>query len=200
MTDKQLLTKQQIRETIIAQRHQLSSDEQNAAALALWQQVEDEGFLHSATHCAFYQANAGEAPPDLILQNALAHAKYCYLPKCLPGNQLEFYRYQTGDTLLTNQYGIEEPDPNSADNIAPEQLNIVFCPLVAFDEQLYRLGRGAGYYDRTFAFRHDRPAPPLLVGLAYDFQYVTEVPAMPHDLDLDVVVTPDKIYRTKSKE
>src|SRR3546814_6760789 len=54
---------------------------------------------------------------------------------------------------------------------------LVVAPLVAFDAQCHRLGMGAGWYDRSFAFRRDRAAPPWLVGAAFATQQVDSIAA-----------------------
>ena len=62
-------------------------------------------------------------------------------------------------------------------------------PLVAFSAAGTRLGMGGGYYDRSFAFRHGRGAPPRLVGVGYGFQREDALAAEPWDVPLDAVAT-----------
>ena len=68
---------------------------------------------------------------------------------------------------------------------------VLLVPLLAFDAAGWRLGYGAGYYDRTLvALRARLLGPrPLAIGIAYAVQ---EMPALPHhpgDQRLDGVVT-----------
>ncbi|WP_315816050.1 5-formyltetrahydrofolate cyclo-ligase [Paraflavitalea speifideaquila] len=59
-----------------------------------------------------------------------------------------------GGLFIKNRYNILEPI--STNIIEPEQLDVIFIPLVAFDEKGYRVGYGKGYYDRYLArCRHD---------------------------------------------
>ena len=46
--------------------------------------------------------------------------------------------------MQINKYGI--PEPLKSKILLP---NILFVPLVAFDDKLYRIGYGGGYYDRV---------------------------------------------------
>jgi len=71
----------------------------------------------------------------------------------------------------------------------------VLVPLVAFDDAGNRLGMGAGYYDRSFAFRRAAPSPPLLVGVGYEFQRVPALAAQPWDVPLDAVLTERGLQR-----
>src|SRR3546814_12457466 len=85
---------------------------------------------------------------------------------CLPvlhEDRLRFAPWRAGDALLSNRYGIPEPDIAPGALLAAEDMALVVAPLVAFDAQCHRLGMGAGWYDRSFAFRRARAAPPWLV-------------------------------------
>ena len=100
---------------------------------------------------------------------------------------LEFRRWRPGDGLRKGAHGVMQPDP-----AAPVAIpTVLLVPLLAFDGDGWRLGYGAGYYDRTLAeLRGRMPVPPVLaVGIAYAAQ---EVAALPHhggDQRLDGVVT-----------
>ena len=56
---------------------------------------------------------------------------------------MDFFRWSTNDPLLINKYGIPEPTSNKI--VYP---NILLVPLVAFDQDLNRIGYGGGFYDR----------------------------------------------------
>lgn len=90
------------------------------------------------------------------------------------------------DDLEVGPFGILQPAAD-AEPVVPE---ILFVPLVGFTADLARLGQGGGHYDRWLA-EH----PPLLaVGLAWDAQLCDALPTEPHDVPLDAVVTPTRIY------
>ena len=58
-------------------------------------------------------------------------------------------------------------------NIA--RLDVMFLPLVGWDQEGTRLGMGAGYYDRALASAR----PGVLVGLGYDCQESDACPENP---------------------
>ena len=69
-------------------------------------------------------------------------------------------------------------------------LAMVVMPLVGFDAYGQRLGMGGGWYDRTFAFRHERPAPPpYLVGAAFEVQRVDTLATAAWDVAADAICT-----------
>src|SRR5690606_17806228 len=89
-----------------------------------------------------------------------------------------------------NRFGIPEPVIDGGALLEPAALDLVVVPLVGFDARCHRLGMGGGWYDRSFAFRHARPAPPLLAGAGFAFQQVDgELPREAWDVQLDAVCT-----------
>lgn len=156
--------------------------------------------LHSqdfkkAKSIAFYCATFGEVSTELALKHSLAHQKACYLP-VLKNKQLAFIRVNNSTSLVANRFGILEPPFEERKLIAPEALDLVLMPLVAFDAKCHRLGMGGGFYDRTFSFKRSHMTSPKLVGLAYEFQRVERVPKSDLDVLLDSVITERKRWAT----
>lgn len=114
------------------------------------------------------------------------------LTYCLPvlsGDVLRFAPWRPGQPLTANRFGITEPDVAADDTLAAEQMTLVVAPLVGFDAQARRLGMGGGWYDRSFAFRQARPAPPWLVGVGFAAQQVEDLPVQPWDVGVDAICT-----------
>ena len=65
------------------------------------------------------------------------------LPKIKKNFQMDFFKWSLKDPLLVNKFGIPEPVSNKV--IFPD---VLLVPLVAFDENLNRVGYGGGFYDR----------------------------------------------------
>lgn len=99
---------------------------------------------------------------------------------------MHFARWSPGTAMESNRYGI--PQPDSAETCPPARLDTVLCPLVAFTASGRRLGMGAGYYDRCFAFMREAPGP-MLLGVAYALQEVDTLPVDEWDVPLGGVVT-----------
>lgn len=97
---------------------------------------------------------------------------------------LRFRRWSPGLQMVPGRFGIPMP-PDTLPEVTPD---LVLTPLLAFDRDGYRLGRGAGYYDRTLQSLRAR-GYVTAVGVAFAGQ---EVPAVPHDIrdqKLDWIVT-----------
>ena len=74
----------------------------------------------------------------------------------------------------------------------------MLVPLAAFDRTGHRIGCGGGYYDHTFAHLHKVKAV-IGVGLGFAVQEIREVPALPHAVALDYVLTEKKIFDFRSR-
>jgi 5-formyltetrahydrofolate cyclo-ligase len=187
-----------LRKTLRQQRQLLSNTEQDYAANALYHQLIRAGLLIPAKRVAFYFANDGEIDPLKILFKALSMGKQCYLPVLSPYHKghLCFAPFKANCTLRSNRWGILEPDVPVRNFLSPRALDLVFVPLVGFDENCIRIGMGKGYYDRSFAFKNLLGSKrPRLVGLAHDLQKVATIPGEHWDVGLDAVITEKKIYR-----
>lgn len=116
--------------------------------------------------------------------------------KSIQSQQLIFCAYQANTLLKKNRFNIPEP-PLSLDScISPEDIDLVLVPLVGFTEKGQRLGMGAGFYDRSFAFLLNSPRPvrPFLLGLAYEWQKLTAFTEKNWDVPLNAVITEKQIY------
>jgi 5-formyltetrahydrofolate cyclo-ligase len=61
--------------------------------------------------------------------------------------------------------------------------------MIGFDRAGMRLGHGRGFYDRAVAVLRAKGRRPLLVGLAFSAQEVSSIPADPHDVAMDYIIT-----------
>ena len=111
---------------------------------------------------------------------------------------LLFMRYEPHTEWTTNRFGIPEPIFDATLARRPDELDLVFTPLVAFNDAGHRLGMGGGYYDRSFAFlKTGLKNKPHLIGLAYDFQHLENSNRFVNrswDIAMHAVVTEKKIY------
>jgi 5-formyltetrahydrofolate cyclo-ligase len=187
-----------LRETFRALRRATPLSTRQHAARQLAERVAALRIFAAARHIAGYLAFDGEIDPAPLLERALALGKHVYLPVLTsnPGNAMLFARYQPGLALKPNRFGIPEPQVSGEALLAPEHVDLVLTPLVAFDISGNRLGMGGGFYDRTFAFeRHPgHHCRPLLLGLAYELQKVEHLNRRPWDVTLDGIATEQALY------
>ena len=181
------LDRRALRSQLRQARRALGAPERMAAAETLADQLLALPFAPRSGLVAGYWAGDGEIALhrwQMRLPDGLA---YC-LP-LLAGEVLRFAPWRPGQALTSNRYGIPEPDIALADTLPAEAMALVITPLVGFDQNGGRLGMGGGWYDRSFAFRHQRRAPPWLVGAGFDCQQLPALPAADWDVPLDAVCT-----------
>lgn len=100
--------------------------------------------------------------------------------------------------MVCNRFGIPEPR-RSQRRLPPWLLQLVLMPLVGFDKRGGRLGMGGGFYDTTFAFKHQKMgARPTLIGLAHACQEVESLPLAHWDVPLNAIATDKHCFSTSS--
>ena len=158
----------------------------------------------AASHPAFRKAQrvALFAPlpsePDIhpLIEEAWAEGKRVVLPFMLERRikpELTWHEV-TGwdDVVARGPQGLREPDPVRCPAVAPAELDCVFVPGLAFDEEGHRLGRGGGFYD---AFLGHTPAKLACIGLFFAAQKVKRVPREAHDYALRAVITEEGLQK-----
>ena len=78
---------------------------------------------------------------------------------------------------------------------------IMIVPMLMFDRDLFRLGYGGGFYDKSIIklkkyFQNEKKFF-ITIGLAYSEQEIRKVPIEKHDMKLDYIVTEKELlYKT----
>jgi 5-formyltetrahydrofolate cyclo-ligase len=174
-----------LRAEILARRSEVATTSAEAFAQRIAEVGAAIAAKKSARIAAAYLPIKGEASPVPLLESLAARGTITALPVIVARDRpLVFRRWRPGDPLVAASFGLKEPAAD-APAVAPD---LIFVPLVAFDRRGYRLGYGAGYYDRTLAnLRANNPI--VTVGIAHSVQEVQEIPAEDHDQRLDYVLT-----------
>ena len=111
------------------------------------------------------------------------------LPKIKNNLFMDFYSWSTNNPLVINKYGIPEPVSNKI--VYP---NILLVPLVAYDDDLNRLGYGAGFYDR-YLEKVSKVKKIFKIGLGFSYQEIKKIPINKYDKKLDLIITEKKIIQ-----
>lgn len=136
---------------------------------------------------ALYSAFPDEFDPLPLGMALLEYGHAIALPRVAQkGAPLVFCAWHPRDPMSPDVLGIQAPRAD-APPLAPD---LILAPLLAFDHAGNRLGRGAGYYDRTMNALIARGTRPAYAGLAFQEQLTKDIPLSPHDVPLDFVITP----------
>ena len=182
--DSILAAKAELRRTVLQRRDELDPEVRASAAQAIAAHSLPVAVPSGAVVSGFSPIRSEINPMPLMRRLADAGAHLALPTIVARGKPLCFRGWMFGEELQRGQWGIREPK-SDARELHPD---LVIAPLAAFDRQGTRLGYGAGYYDLTLtALRATKPI--IAVGIAYAMQEVDVVPALPHDVPLDLVLT-----------
>lgn len=111
-----------------------------------------------------------------------------------PGGEarLEHLACEDLAALSPNRWGILEPSAGTP--VSPEHLDLVLVPALGAGRNGHRVGSGYGYYDEFLS-----GTPATKVGVLFAACLVPTVPAEPHDVALDLLVTEDEVVRLPSR-
>lgn len=184
--------KNAIRIDALAKRGRITEDVIRAAEIRLEKQLVD--LIPSGAIIGGYWAFRGELniTPALNILAGMGHSL------CLPVIEAEdmplyFRRWRPTDPVEPGRYGIPVP-PAGAPVFKPD---VLLVPLVAFDRRGYRLGYGAGYYDRTIDIL-GKEKQLLTIGVGYGVQEVEHLPDEEWDQKMDIVVTDKEVIQISS--
>lgn len=182
-----------IRLTIRDRRRLLSAIQQEESAKLLAEKLSALKVMQKAKKIALYLANDGELDLSYFITWCWQNNIAVYLPVIHPfsKNHLLFLRYQKNTEMIKNRFGIEEPKLTVTNLLPVTELDILFTPLVAFDEKGNRLGMGGGFYDRTLA---NLSTNCRIIGLAHELQKVAQLPIEYWDIPLPEIITPKQHY------
>jgi 5-formyltetrahydrofolate cyclo-ligase len=182
-----------LRRELRARRRAIQGKQRQRAARQLVRQVQAVRLLRPGRRIGLYLSSPEEIDTAPLLALALQLGCRIALPRItnLRHDRMRFHDWN--GTARRGPLGMLEPVGGRMR--AAMELDVVFLPLVGFDDAGNRIGMGRGFYDRHFAhrLRLDSYRRPLLVGLAYDVQRVSSLPRAMHDVGLDAIVTESSV-------
>lgn len=183
-----------IRKALRKARRSLDEEKRASGERTMCRRLLGLAVYRRARTLAVYYAFDGEPSIASVAAAAARHGKRVYAPVIVRQHML--FAPVTGAALLKpNVFGI--PEPALERMIDARHLDLVLTPLVGFDERGVRMGMGRGYYDRAFRFLRNRKSwtRPKLLGIAWSFQQVRELPKQPWDIPLWGAVTERAFHR-----
>ena len=190
--------KKEMRKKIRQLRDSLSMHDINSKSSTieakLWQLINEEQF----ESIMFYIAFGSSVRTQDCIAWAIDSGKITIVPVCtedgrrklLPCRLLDFQ-----SEVAEGKFGIPEPKPEFQRPFPPEKIDLVVVPGLAFDKKGYRIGYGAGYYDRFLA-RCPQATP---VGLAYEMQILESTFPSAWDIPVHKIITEDRVISCCSK-
>ena len=141
-------------------------------------------FKKKITIAAYYPSNY-EVDILEFLKEASKRKYKIALPVIRSSSSMLFRPWHFKDPLNINKFGILEPN-DSKKEIIPD---LIMVPLIAFDNNLNRIGYGKGYYDRSLKKIKSIKKNTIALGVAYSFQKASRISVNKHDFKLDYIFT-----------
>lgn len=189
MTKAQLRTKYKSLRKSLSEEH-LEDDSLKIAnqllTLPIWNHEFYHIFLSIVEH--------NEVNTDYILNILSGKDKNIMISKS------DFSTRRMSHILLTDSTKIKKndwniPEPVNGISISSQQIEVVFIPLLAFDQNGHRVGYGKGFYDKFLA---ECTPGTLKIGLSFFESETQIIDVFEGDITLNYCVTPNNIYTFKN--
>ena len=184
--DTVALEKQRLREERLAAREALSEQERSVLDDCITQKLLATSEYAEATTVLTYVSVSSEVSTRMFIECALRDGKTVAVPRCLPGHCLEFVAITSLEQLVAAPFNLLEP-AKELPAVTEDQKNNSICivPALLVDTKGYRLGYGAGFYDRFLS-----TYPGKKICLAYQQNLSrTMLPHTAFDVAVDMVIT-----------
>jgi 5-formyltetrahydrofolate cyclo-ligase len=127
-----------------------------------------------------------------MIEESFKAGKKVLIPYCTKEN-MELIPSELNDIeseIVKGKNGYLQTKKECVKPVPLDEIDLIIVPGIAFDRRCYRLGFGAGYYDRFLKkLNFEKPT----IGVCYDFQIIHSIPTEPHDVPLDFVITEERI-------
>ena len=187
------LTKLALRRSFLKKRHALSDKEHEDMSFAIANNCIKLPIWHLDYYHLYLPIKAkAEIDTTLILTLLQGKDKQVILPR-IKGSELEHILLTDITKLKTNILGITEPEKGI--KISPEQIDVIFLPLLAWDKSGNRLGYGKGFYDNFLSLCKTNT---IKVGLSFFDPVDKIVDIRSKDVRMDFCVNPEGIKKFTS--
>jgi 5-formyltetrahydrofolate cyclo-ligase len=178
-----------LRESILARRAARNDPDRAAAADAIAAHLAGAAFAQVPTVAA-YLSMPSEPGTGPLIDVLLARGSEVIVPVASTDGALAWVAYSPAAHLTPSTLGVPEPDGPRLGADAIVGAGLLIVPALAVDHAGWRLGRGAGYFDRALV----RARGPICA-LVYSDELLPTLPHEAHDIPVDLVVTEAGIFR-----
>lgn len=178
-----------LRRNALRARRNMNSEQRVTASEIICKRVLAAREFYACTTIGCYLPMIDEVDTRGIIEAAWRANKRVFVPVLRSKGEMFFCETLPETELEQNSFGVWEPVRGFL--VAPQKLDLVITPTVAFDKKRHRIGMGGGYFDRCFSFLRHRKhwIRPKLVGVAFQCQEVEEIAPNPWDIRLYRVIS-----------
>ncbi len=177
-----MMNKAELRKYFLALRKQIPAELRRVYSQTIAQKVLRLAEETGARTVFAYLSFAGEVETPSLIQELLNRGIKVAVPRCHKDTHtMDAIQIESMGDLRSGAYGILEPQTGAI--LLPEEIDMILVPALAFDKKGYRLGWGAGYYDRYL-----NGYQGITAGLCFSVCQMEELPRDSHDLPVTLVL------------
>ncbi len=187
------LSKASIRKKMLNDRKKMSSEKVDSMSSDIINKLKKIPIFKESKIVMIYLSFENEVDSTDLIKYCLDNGKRVVLPYCLKDGMkiIPTEIYDLENDLYESKMGYKQPKSDSLNPVHTDEIDLIILPGIAFDRKGYRVGFGAGYYDR-FLGKLNFSIPTI--GVAYDFQIIESFISMEkYDIPVDYVITEDRI-------
>ena len=187
------MTKLDLKRRLRSERIQMPERAVREKSLRIYRRLIDMSAYQLARRIACYVSIKNEVDTRTVIQKTIGSGKQVGVPVTREEGGMDFQAILGLSDLRPVRYGLREPVPNPEMVLLPHTIDLILIPGIAFDRLGHRVGSGGGYYDRFLV-----QTEAIRIGLSYGFQIIDRVPAEPHDVKMDLIIT-EKSHQNLTK-
>ena len=179
------MTKEELRIQLQKKRDLLPDNEAESRKIA--EEILHAPFFGEAVSVMLYRSARSEVITDYLWQKCMEAGKICLFPKCISKTEMIAVKADSDGDFQKGRYGIFEPISDVP--YPKEQIDLIIVPGLGFDKRKYRIGYGAGYYDRYLS-----DYSGITVGLCREELLTESVLPDVYDVKLSFIATQKEIF------
>ena len=179
--------KQALREQMRYKRLSMAADARRQAEERMLQHLAGAPFYAHLHTVLCYASAGGEAGTEQLIARLRQDGKRVCLPHIGGGGapRMKALEIMADTRFAPGAWGIAEPELRAERVVAPQEIDTIVFPGLAFDANGRRLGYGKGYFDEFAALL----SPSCRrIGWCYGVQMVDKIPVEGHDVGMQYVV------------
>ncbi len=187
------LDKDMIRKKMLRERRDMTSEEVKSLSSEIIAKLKKIPIYQNSKTIMVYLSFGNEVDSSELIKDCFKDGKRVVVPYCIKKDMSIMPTEIKDSNIDTTQakVGYIQPKKESLIPVDIAEIDLIVLPGIAFDRKGYRVGFGAGYYDR-FLGKLNFAIPTI--GLAYDFQMVESFIRMKdYDIPVDYVMTEERI-------
>jgi 5-formyltetrahydrofolate cyclo-ligase len=191
--------KKRLREKLLKKRDSIPPEQKALQETSIEKRLFELDNFKKADSILMYVSFRSEVNTRKFLDDIHKMGKRLILPLVDARHKvLKLYEVKDNSELAPGYMGIPEPDVRENRRVTIKDIDLVVIPGTGFDIQGNRLGYGGGYYDRLLSYESKQLAEVEhipTVALAFEEQIGEEIPAEPHDIQVDMIITDKRLIR-----